>query len=357
MSYIFDCLTRSQDGVAENRRKMNSIEVENLTKKFGQLIAVNHASFYVERGEVFGLLGPNGAGKSTLIRMLCTLLRPTEGSAKVAGFDIIKQASQVRKHIGLVTEKLILYDRLTAEENLTLFGRLNHLPQQTIKERIDRLLTLLQMEEWRKHLAGTFSSGMKQRINIARALLHQPDILFLDEPTLGLDPQTTRSIHEFIQELSQQGMTIILTTHIMSEADLLAKRVGIIDHGRIVSLDTPTQLKKIISSKDTSILDLEIPNLSEKLITQLKNLDCVVSLVQKETYQVRIHTSGDATVDKIIDTIRAGNGQIRTIKTVEPTLEDVFLHLTGREMRDEATEKVPPTRRGPHAHRQAKRVR
>lgn len=336
---------------------MNTLEVDNLTKKFGRLLAVDHVSFSIKSGEVFGLLGPNGAGKSTLIRMLCTLLRPTEGSARVAGFDITKQPSQVRKHIGLVTEKIILYDRLTAEENLTLFGRLNHLPRQTIKQQVDRLLKLVQMEEWRKRLTGTFSTGMKQRINIARALLHQPDILFLDEPTLGLDPQTTRSIHKFIQDLSQQGITIILTTHIMSEAELLSRRVGIIDRGKIVSLETPAQLKKIISDKETTILDIDIPNLSKQLVSELKKLDCVTSLAQKETYQVRIHTKGDAAIGIIIDTIRTHHGQIRAINTVEPTLEDVFLFLTGREMRAEATEKMPPARGGPHGRQKVSRVR
>ncbi len=323
---------------------MNSIEAKNLTRKFGQLVAVDHVNFYVEGGEVFGLLGPNGAGKTTLIRMLCTLLRPTDGTAQVAGFDIRKQPSQVREHIGLVTEKIILYDRLTAEENLFLFGRLNHLPDQTIKERADRLLTLLKMKEWRKHQSGTFSTGMKQRINIARALITQPSILFLDEPTLGLDPQTTRAIHEFIRELSEQGMTIILTTHIMSEADELSKRVGIIDHGRIVSLDTPVGLKKASTDNSTTILSIDITNLTEQLITALKNLDCVKSLIQQETYQLRLQANDEGCVNRIIDTIRSYSGQIRSISTLEPTLEDVFLNLTGHEIRDEATEKIPSAR-------------
>jgi ABC-2 type transport system ATP-binding protein len=337
---------------------MSSIEAKDLTRKFGQLIAVDHVNFHVESGEVFGLLGPNGAGKTTLIRMLCTLLRPTEGTAQVAGFDIRKQPSQVREHIGLVTEKIILYDRLTAEENLFLFGRLNHLPEQTIKERADRLLRLLKMEEWRKHQGGTFSTGMKQRINIARALITQPSILFLDEPTLGLDPQTTRAIHEFIRELSGQGMTIILTTHIMSEADELSKKIGIIDRGRIVSLDTPAGLKKAGTDNSTTVLNIDIANLTERLITELKNLACVKSLMQEETYRVRLQANGEGAVDRIIDTIRANNGQIRSVSTVEPTLEDVFLNLTGHEIRDEATEKIPSARgHDPHLRQGAKRVR
>jgi ABC-2 type transport system ATP-binding protein len=326
------------------------IEIEELTKKFGNFIAVDRTSFKVSKGEIFGLLGPNGAGKSTIIRMLCTLLRPSEGKAKVAGFDVVEQPSQVREHIGLVTEKVILYDRLTAMENLILFGRLNHMPEELIKERSERWLRLLQMWDWRDKRIGTFSTGMKQRINIARALLHQPDVLFLDEPTLGLDPQTTRSIREFIQELSQEGITIVLTTHIMVEAEMLCHRVGIIDLGRIVALDTPTSLKRAISNDETTILDIEVLDLDSGLISKLKSLDCVTSLLQNDSYQIRIHARGEEAIDKIINLVREEGKRIRAISSIEPTLEDVFLHLTGREMRDEAKEKIP-SRHGRHWRR------
>ncbi len=323
---------------------MNIIEVDSLTKRFGQFTAVDHVSFGVDKGEIFGLLGPNGAGKSTIMRMLCTLLRPTEGRARIAGFDIVDQPSQVREHIGLITEKPILYDRLTAVENLTLFGRLNHMPEKLISERSERWLKLVQMWEWRDKQARTFSSGMKQRINIARALLHQPEVLFLDEPTLGLDPQTTRSIREFIQELSQEGVTIVLTTHIMVEAEILCHRVGIIDQGKIAALDTPTNLKRIVSRSEATILDIDVLDLDDELIAKLGSLDCVTSLVQKDTYQVRVHAKGEEAVDRIIDTIRQDSRRIRAISSVEPTLEDVFLHLTGREMKEEAKEKIPSQR-------------
>jgi ABC-2 type transport system ATP-binding protein len=326
------------------------IEIEELTRKFGNFIAVDRTSFKVSKREIFGLLGPNGAGKSTIIRMLCTLLRPSEGKAKVAGFDVVEQPSQVREHIGLVTEKVILYDRLTAMENLILFGRLNHMPEVLIKERSERWLKLLQMWDWRDKRIGTFSTGMKQRINIARALLHQPDVLFLDEPTLGLDPQTTRSIREFIQELSQEGITIVLTTHIMVEAEMLCHRVGIIDLGKIVALDTPTNLKRAISNDETTILDIEVLDLDSGLISKLKSLDCVTSLLQNDSYQIRIHARGEEAMDKIIDLVREEGKRIRAISSIEPTLEDVFLHLTGREMRDEAKEKIP-SRRGRHWRR------
>ncbi len=218
--------------------------MEGLTKRFGDFTAVDHISFEIEKGEISGFLGPNGAGKSTTIRMLCTLLQPTEGSATVAGFDIIREPAKVREHIGLVAEKLILYDQLTAEENLSLFGRLNNVPDEQIRQEIDKWLGRLQMEAWRKHQVGTFSTGMKQRINVARALLHHPDVLFLDEPTLGLDPQTTTAIHEFILELAQEGITIVLTTHDMNEAESLCQRIAIIDRAKVVALGYHEEFKE-----------------------------------------------------------------------------------------------------------------
>ncbi len=279
---------------------MNMIEVEGLTKRFGEFTAVDHVSFQVEKGEILGFLGPNGAGKSTTIRMLCTLLRPTEGSARVAGFDIVSEPGKVRGHIGLVAEKLILYDQLTAEENLSLFGRLNNLPEEQIRQGIDKWLGRLHMESWRKHQVGTFSTGMKQRINVARALLHHPDVLFLDEPTLGLDPQTTRAIHEFILELGQEGITTVLTTHDMVEAESLCQRIAIIDRAKIVALDTTSNLKRLLSDGNTTVVDMEISNLSESILSRMKEVEAVASIVQTDTYRVRIHTKGTDAVGQIV---------------------------------------------------------
>jgi len=258
----------------------NIISVSNLTKKFKQFTAVDHISFDVKKGEIFGFLGPNGAGKSTTIRMLVTLLSPTEGAAKVAGFDIIKQQDEVRSHIGLVAEKVILYNHLTADENLEFFGSLYHLSKKTIWERSDRWVERLHMGQWRRSLVGNFSTGMKQRINIVRALLTEPEVLFLDEPTLGLDPQTTHVIRTFLQELNQQGVTIVLTTHDMVEAEALSGRVAIVDHGKIAAIDS------------------------------VENLFALVSDITK------------------------------------PTLQDVFLKVTGEEIRDSANAKMPSTMRG-----------
>jgi ABC-2 type transport system ATP-binding protein len=257
----------------------NIIEVKNLVKKFGEFTAVDGISFYVKKGEVFGFLGPNGAGKSTTIKMLCTLLRPTSGGGMVAEHDIIKEPALVREHIGLVAEKIILYDRLTAMENLMFFGSLYHLPKKEIKVRAMKWLKTLEMEKWADKLAGTFSTGMKQRVNIARALLTEPEVMFLDEPTLGLDPQTSRSIRDFVKDLHEHGVTVILTTHIMPEADELSNTVAVIDHGKIIAVETPQNLKASINK----------PN---------------------------------------------------------ATLEDVFLQLTGRDMREETHENIPSARGG-----------
>ena len=323
---------------------MNMIEVEKLTKRFGNFTAVDNVSFQVGKGQIFGFLGPNGAGKTTTIRMLCTLLRPTEGSASVAGFDIVKQAGKVREHIGLVAEKIILYDQLTAAENLTLFGRLNNLSEEEIRQGIDKWLGRLHMERWRKNQVGTFSTGMKQRINIARALLPHPDVLVLDEPTLGLDPQTTRAIHEFISELSQEEITVLLTTHDMNEADSLSHVIAIIDQAKIVAIDTPKNLKRIVSGEDAAVLDIEIANLSEAMLSSLKKMDIIASVVETEPYSLRIRTKGDNAAGGIVSAIFAEGGQIRAVNSVEPNLEDVFLHFTGRGMRDRSTGRVasPP---------------
>jgi ABC-2 type transport system ATP-binding protein len=326
---------------------MNMIEVEELTRRFGDFTAVDHISFTVGQGTVFGFLGPNGAGKSTTIRMLCTLLRPTEGSARVVGFDIVKEQSQVRRHIGLVAEKLILYDQLTAEENLSLFGRLNNLPEEQIKDAIDKWLDRLHMEEWRKHRVGTFSTGMKQRINVARALLHHPDVLFLDEPTLGLDPQTTHAIHEFILELREEGITIVLTTHDMVEAETLCERIAIIDQAKIVALDTTTNLKRLLSAGNTTIIDMEVANFTETMLSQLKSMESIASVTQSDTYRVRIHTRNTDNIAPVLSALNAMGANVRAINTVLPTMEDVFLHVTGREMRDKVAASVPSAR----AHR------
>jgi len=220
-----------------------AIETHDLTKKFNSFTAVDNVNLDVHRGEIYGFLGPNGAGKSTTIRMLCTLLEPTSGSAKVDGYDIVKQGNEVRKRIGLVSEKMIMYPRLTALENMMFFGKLYRMNQVALRKKSEELLEMVKLTPFKDKQVGGFSSGMRQRVNVIRAILHDPDILFLDEPTTGLDPQSTRFVRDLIKDLKQRGHTIVLTTHIMEEADELSDRVCIIDHGKIMAVDTPQALK------------------------------------------------------------------------------------------------------------------
>lgn len=221
-----------------------AIETHGLTKKFGSFPAVDQIDLTVRKGEIYGFLGPNGAGKSTTIRMLCTLLKPSSGSAKVAGFNIDSEANEVRKRIGLVSEKLIMYTRLTAEQNLMFFGKLYGIDNAELKSKVKELLDMVKLTRFKDRSVGGFSSGMRQRMNVIRALIHDPEIIFLDEPTTALDPQSTKFVRDTILDLKQGGHTIILTTHIMEEADELSDRISIIDHGKILATGTVLGLKK-----------------------------------------------------------------------------------------------------------------
>ena len=315
------------------------IEVKNLTKEFNGTTAVNHVSFDVKEGEIFGLLGPNGAGKSTTIRMLCTLTKPTGGTATIGGQDIVKDGGKVRELVGLVSEKMIMYDRLTAKENLKFFGKLYNIPNEVLNKRINEMLELVHMEKWQNKQVGTYSTGMKQRINIIRALLNMPEVLFLDEPTLGLDPQSSTEIRDFIRKINQERkITIILTTHMMIEAEMLCDRIGIMDYGKIIALDTSLNLKKLVSGGNT--FELNISNLDNKLLSVIKSLGSVKSVVRENETRVKVRAEGDGAFDEIVDAIRAKDGKILSINSLDPTLEDVFLHLTGHEVREQVSDKV-----------------
>lgn len=332
------------------------IEVTNLTKKFGDFTAVDNISFDVKKSEIFGLLGPNGAGKTTTIRMLSTLTRPTEGTAKIGRYDVAKQDNKVRQLIGLVSEKMIMYDRLTAKENLKFFGKLYSLPKDTMNQRIDELLELVQLTKFKDTKVGTFSTGMRQRMNVVRALLNRPQVLFLDEPTLGLDPQSTVEIREFVKKINKENeTTIILTTHMMNEADILCDRIGIIDHGKITALDTSKNLKKIVSGDDTTVLKLDVANVTPKLLKKIKEIDCVKSVAQEGETHLKVHATGDTPLDDILKVLQANNTKINSIEHVQPTLEDVFLQITGRDMRDKADNKMRTPRHGPNTMK--KRIR
>jgi ABC-2 type transport system ATP-binding protein len=322
------------------------IEVENLTKMFGKFTAVDDISFDVKEGEIFGLLGPNGAGKSTTLRVLSTLTRPTKGNATIGGFNIVKDDTQVRKLIGIVSEKMIMYNRLTANENLLFFGSLFNIPKDVMNKRIDELLELVQLTKWKNAQVGTFSTGMRQRINVIRALLNRPKVLFLDEPTLGLDPQSSVEIREFVKKLNQEsGTTVVLTTHMMVDADLMCDRIAIVDHGKIVALDTSSNLKRKISGANTTIISLEIANLNQELIDAIRKLDCVDAVTQENSLHLRVIVHGSEAFDKVIDTVRSRSGKISSMQNLQPTLEDVFLHMTGHQVRDSADQKIPQEHR------------
>lgn len=317
------------------------IEVQNLTKNFGKFTAVDSISFTVKKGEVFGLLGPNGAGKSTTLRMLSTLARPTKGTAKIGGYDIVKNDTEVRKLIGIVSEKMIMYDRLTAKENLWFFGSLFNIPKDVLTQRVDELLELVQLTKWKNAQVGTFSTGMRQRMNVVRALLNMPQVLFLDEPTLGLDPQSSVEIRDFIKKLNREnGTTVVITTHMMVDADLLCDRIAIVDHGKIVALDTSANLKKLISGADTTIVKLDIANLTSEIIETIRALKCTDSVTQENSTTLKILVHGEEAFNSVIDAIRVKNGKINSMENLQPTLEDVFLHITGHQVRDSADQKI-----------------
>jgi ABC-2 type transport system ATP-binding protein len=318
------------------------IEVKNLTKMFKDFVAVDDLSFNVKKGEIFGLLGPNGAGKSTTLRMLSTLARPTKGTATIGGYDIVKNDTDVRKLIGIVSEKMIMYNRLTAKENLWFFGSLFNIPKDVLTKRIDELLELVQLTKWKNAQVGTFSTGMRQRMNVVRALLNLPKVLFLDEPTLGLDPQSSVEIREFIKKLNRENdTTVVITTHMMVDADLLCDRIAIVDHGKIVALDTSANLKKTISGTDTTIIKLEIANLDSVLVESIEALKCSDSVTQEDSTHLKLLVHGSEAFDSVIDAIRAKGGKISSMENVQPTLEDVFLHITGHQVRDTADQKMP----------------
>lgn len=278
--------------------------------------------------------------------MLSTLARPTKGTATIAGYDIVKDDTKVRQHIGIVSEKMIMYNRLTARENLWFFGCLFDIPKEVLSKRIDELLEMVQLTRWKNTQVGTFSTGMRQRMNVIRALLNMPQVLYLDEPTLGLDPQSSVEIRDFVKKLNQdKGTTVVLTTHMMVDADLMCQRIAIVDHGKVVALDTSANLKKLVSGPGTDIVKITIPNLSSDLVKKVQALQCADSVTEESGDELKVLVHGDDAFDNIIDAVRANGGKISSMENVQPTLEDVFIHITGHQVRDSVEQKVPMTHR------------
>jgi len=301
--------------------------------------AVDGVSLQIQRGEVFGLLGPNGAGKSTTIRMLCTLLEPTEGTAHVNGYDVVRQSTQVRQSLGTVLAgERSIYWKLSARENLEYFAALYHIPPDVAQRRIAELLDRMQLTARANDLVEKYSTGMKQRVAIARALLAQPPILLLDEPTLGLDPQAARRVRELVRELKSEGHTILLTTHYMEEADQLSDRIGIIDTGKVIALGTPAELKRQIAQKDA--IRLEVAGWRAEMAESLRQLPMVENVTPRYTgadslWEVNLLAADSrAVLPGIIERVNFNGTHVVNLNVVQPSLEDVFINLTGKALRD-----------------------
>jgi ABC-2 type transport system ATP-binding protein len=300
------------------------INIENLTRKFGEITAVEGLTFQVEEGEVFGLLGPNGAGKTTTIRMLCCLISKTSGEATIGDYHIGQTADslQIRKMIGLVPDNVGLYDDLTAFENLDFYGKLYEVPERRRKENIERFLKMLDLRDRKDTRAGSFSKGMKQKLALARALVHEPKILFMDEPTANLDPESAKTVRDFILEIKQQGRTIFLNTHNLDEAQRVCDRIGIIKK-RLLTIGTPEQLRESLSKPRTQI---RLAQVTEAIVTSLRKL--VPKKIEISGNKLIIDVNDpDKENPAIIAAITSSGGQVREVTQVVPTLEDVYLQI------------------------------
>ena len=314
---------------------MNSIEVDHLTKQFGDLVAVNDIVFDVADREIFGLLGPNGAGKTTLIRLLTTLTPPTSGTARVAGHDIRAEADAVRHAIGVIPQAFTSDPELTAEENMLIHAKLYGVPAEKRGPLIHELLQAVDLVKFRGALVRTFSGGMRRRLEIARGLVHSPKILFLDEPTTGLDPVSRTNVWEMIRSLREKSeLTILLTTHYMEEADKLCDRIAIVDHGKLAALDTPTRLKDSVPGTDA--VEAEFEGAPPDWDLQLEKLAEAAGVSHRDGVVHIASHNGPATVAALMDLARARGVTVRKVTVQSTTLDDVFLYYTGSELRDAA---------------------
>ena len=312
-----------------------SIETKSLTKSFGDLVAVNDISFSVEKGEIFGFLGPNGAGKSTTMMIFTTLLKPTNGNALVGGFDVLKNPKQVRESIGFVQQETTVDEYLSGRENLLLQAKLNHIPKNEINLRIDEVLDLIELSDKQDEAVVTYSGGMRKRLDIAGGLLHHPRVLFLDEPTVGLDIQTRRKIWQYIKKIHTQfDMTIFLTTHYMEEADSLCDRIGIIDHGKIQVIDTPKNMKNDLGNEIISLV-IESNNNYDSFLLELKKIEFIKKINEDDSKLTLFTSNGTEVIPKIFQISSELGIKIKSISLTQPTLDDVFISYTGHEIRDD----------------------
>ena len=328
-----------------------SIETKSLTKSFGDVTAVDDISFSVKTGEIFGFLGPNGAGKSTTIMILTTLLKPTSGKALISNFDVLNNPKKVRENIGYVQQETTVDEYLTGRENLVLQAKLNHIPNNEIDSRIDEVLELIELVDKQNEPVVTYSGGMRKRLDIAGGLLHRPKVLFLDEPTVGLDIQTRRKIWEYIKKIHEEfEMTIFLTTHYMEEADQLCDRIGIIDGGKIQVIDTPENMKNAMGNEVISIV-FDGKN-SDSFLSELQKIEFVNKINQDDSKLTLFASNGTEVIPKIFHIATELEIKITSISLTQPTLDDVFISYTGHEIRDDDSKF---NRR--HEHAKMKRLR
>jgi ABC-2 type transport system ATP-binding protein len=310
------------------------LEAKQLVKKYGDFIAVNGISFEIQEGEIFSLLGPNGAGKTTTISMLSTLYLPTSGEATIGGYSVTKEPMAVRNLIGVVPQELALYDDLTARENLVFWGQMYGLSGRNLNLRVDEVLEQIGLADRARNRVKTYSGGMKRRVNIGVGLLHRPSLLFMDEPTVGIDPQSRRAILDSVKALNQQGMTVFYTTHYMEEAEELSNRVGIIDHGDLIALGTQTELRRQVGENDTLILHIDENQNGEALAEAARKIRGVLKADASDHSIAVIAPEAEEIMAPVITLANELGIKIRSVDIKEPDLEAVFLHLTGRALRD-----------------------
>ena len=310
------------------------LEVNQLVKKYGDFTAVNGINFDIQEAEIFSLLGPNGAGKTTTISVLSTLYTPTSGDAIIGGHSVARNPIAVRKLIGVVPQDLALYDDLTAKENLAFWGQMYDLSGKELQKRIDQVLDQIGLKDHANKRIKTFSGGMKRRVNIGVGLLHQPRMLFMDEPTVGIDPQSRRAILDSVKELNRQGMTVLYTTHYMEEAQELSNRVGIIDHGDLIALGTQAELTRQVGEYESLELKLGEMDAPEPLAIALRTLEGVVRADVIDHSITIITPDAEQVLAPAVSIANNQNIKIHSVTIQEPNLEAVFLHLTGRALRD-----------------------
>ncbi len=314
---------------------MSSIlEVKDLVKKYGAFTAVKGISFDIQEGEIFSLLGPNGAGKTTTISVLSTLYAPTSGEATIGGHSISKEPMAVRNLIGVVPQELALYDDLSARENLIFWGQMYGLSGKTLKTRVDEVLEQIGLTDKARNQIKTYSGGMKRRVNIGVGLLHKPRLLFMDEPTVGIDPQSRRAILDSVKELNRAGMTVLYTTHYMEEAQELSDRVGIIDHGELIALGTQKELTKQVGEMETLVLHVDETDDPERLATMVRGLKGVKRADVTDHTVTVIVPEAEEILAPVVTKANELGIKIHSVDMREPNLEAVFLHLTGRALRD-----------------------